>query len=113
MNEPKINYALIGKRIKSAREEKGWSQGTLGSKLSKPLTATAISLYENGERDISVDVLTEIADLFDLSVEYLIKGVQCDVPPVHVALRADQDLSKKARDQILDFIDYVKSKSKD
>ena len=57
----KTNYQQIGKRIKEVREAKKLTQAQLAEKLHAPLTATAISLYENGEREVSVDVLTEIA----------------------------------------------------
>ena len=109
-----INYPAIGERVKKEREKKGLSQTQLGSLLRNPMSATAISLYESGEREVSIEVLTDISKILEVPLEYLIKGVT-DAPSINIALRADKDLSKndKAVDQILDFIDYVKSKTKD
>ena len=109
-------FQEIGQRIKKAREVKGLTQGRLGKKLSKPLTATAISLYESGIRDVGVDVLTEIAEMLDVKLVYLIKGYTKDesAPPIQVALRADKDLwnNQKTREQVLDFIEFVKKKTR-
>lgn len=102
----------IGDRVRKAREGKGMTQAELGSKLKTPVTATAISLYEKGDRDVGVEALTEIADILDVSFEFLAKGVTDQEPSIKIALRADKDLqdNKKAREQIMDFIDYVKQK---
>ena len=100
----------IGERVRKAREGKGLTQTDLGSKLKTPVTATAISLYEKGERDIGVEALTEIADILEVSFEYLAKGVTEQEPSIGIALRADKDLqdNKQARDQIMSYIDFVK-----
>ncbi len=114
MNElaPAINYKAIGKRIRDAREAKGLTQGQLGEKLSKPLTATAISLYEKGGRAVALDVLTEIANILNVPQEFLIKGTR-EAPSIKVALRADKDLvnNPKAIGQIEDFINYIKDRA--
>lgn len=111
--DKKIDYKQIGQRIKEAREAKGLSQGEISSRLQKPLTATAISLYEKGERDISIETLAEIAKILNISMESLIEGYK-KAPPIHVALRADKDLknNQKAQEQIIDFIEFVKKKQK-
>lgn len=100
----------IGRRIKEARESKGLTQQQLADKLTAPLTATAISLYEKGSRDVPVDVLSEIAKLTDASFEYLASGTLTDGHTIQVALRADKDLYKNehAQKQVLDFIEFVK-----
>ena len=111
MSEKKIDYKEIGRRIRQAREAKNMSQGELGSRLSSPVTATAISLYEKGNRDIGLDSLSEVAKIFEVSMESLIDGYK-EAPPIPVALRADKELKNnpKAQKQIIDFIDMVKLK---
>lgn len=107
------NSKAIGERVRNARDGKRMTQTELGSKLKTPVTATAISLYEKGERDIGVKALAEIADILDVSFEFLAKGKTDQEPSIKIALRADKDLqdNEKARDQIMDFIGYVKQKS--
>lgn len=109
---PSIDYKAIGKRIRDARETSKLTQGQLGEKLKKVLTATAISLYESGERAVSLDVLTEIANILKIPLEFLIKG-KAQAPSINIALRADKDLEKnpKAIDQIEEYINYIKSKT--
>lgn len=109
----KQKYIQIGQRLRKAREAKGLTQAQLSEQLRIPLTPTAISLYEKGEREVSVDVLTEIARITNFSIEYLATGKLEDPESIKVALRADKDLWKneKARTQVLDFIEFVKKKS--
>lgn len=110
----KSNYVKIGQRLREAREAKGWTQGQLGEMLKPSVTATAISLYEQGEREVPVDVLTKIASLADVPVEYLAIGKEPEShDSIQVALRADKDLWKneKARSQVIDFIEFIKKKS--
>lgn len=110
-------FEEVGKRIRLARENKELTQSQLGNKLTKPLTATALSLYESGDREVSVSVLVEIAEILDVKLEYLIKGSgegDDNAESIQLALRSDKDLwnNKKARDQVIDFIDFVKGQSK-
>ena len=108
----KSYYEKIGKRIKRCREIKEFTQAELASKLSTPLTATAISLYEKGEREASLEVLAEIAKILDVSLQFLILDEDNNkTPSIKVALRADSQLDEKARKQILDYIEFIKSRS--
>lgn len=108
-----IDYSAIGKRIKKLRENVGLTQTQLGKKLKPNLSATAISLYETGDREVSIAVLNAMAEIFKSPVEYLIKGVD-GAASINIALRADKDLStnEKAVGQILDFIEFVKNRKK-
>jgi transcriptional regulator with XRE-family HTH domain len=108
----KSYYEKIGKRIKRCREVKELTQAELGNKLSKPLTATAISLYEKGEREASLEVLAEIAEILNVSLQFLILDEEnTQTPSIKVALRADKQLNEKARNQIMDYIEFIKNKS--
>jgi len=114
MNDNKKNsyYEKIGQRIKRCREIKGLTQAELGSKLSNPLTATAISLYEKGDREASLKVLSEIAEILDVSLQFLILDEDnLQAPSIKVALRADKQLNEKARNQILDYVEFIKNRS--
>lgn len=57
-------------RIKELREEKNISQLELAKKLN--LTQQSISLYEKEEREPSIDVLKNIANFFNVSLDYLL-----------------------------------------
>jgi len=109
-------YTQIGKRIRTARQLKNITQTELGKKLSPPVTATAISLYESGEREPSLNVIISIADVLGVTKEYLINGINepTKITPIHLALRADKHLKNngEAQKEILNFIEYVKKRGK-
>lgn len=113
MDDRKKRYEQIGQRIREVREAKNLTQLQIAEKLQVPVTATAISLYEKGEREISVDVLAEIAKITGVSVEYLATGKLDTAPSINIALRADKDLwkNKRARKQVLDFIEFMKKRA--
>jgi len=105
-------YQKVGDRIRRVRNKRNMTQTELGQKLSKPLSATAISLYEKGDREISIKVLKELAEILDVSFQLLTLDEEEENQDIKTALRADKELGLKARSQILDYIDFVKSKSK-
>lgn len=57
-------------RIKTLREEKGFSQKELASKLNT--SNKNIWAYENGIAAPNIDMLIKMADLFDVSVDFLV-----------------------------------------
>lgn len=60
----------IGKRIRSLREEYGYTQRFLASKLG--LTPKMISFYENEERFPPIDILLKLVNVFKVSSDYLL-----------------------------------------
>lgn len=67
------NEKLIGKRIRVARKEAGFSQEQLGSKVG--YSAMGISHIENGDRKIKLEDLQEIANELGLSIAYLLEPI--------------------------------------
>lgn len=61
----------FGKNLKYYRKQKHMSQEELSSKLS--ISRQALSSYEVGKRTCTLDMLIEIADLFDISIDELIR----------------------------------------
>jgi transcriptional regulator with XRE-family HTH domain len=60
----------IFKRIKELRKNKGFTQGELAEKMN--FDSKMISYYENGKSIPSVDALIKLAEIFDVSVDYLL-----------------------------------------
>lgn len=98
----------IGSRIKSAREDVGYSQLDLAKKLGFE-SATAISLIESDERNITATNLEKIAEILQKDIKFFL-GKEGDDVEVEVALRADKNLSPEAKDAILHFIELAKGK---
>ena len=61
---------LLGIRIKSLRIEKGMTQEELANKTN--VTKSTISYYENDKRTPTVANLHELADILNVSFDYLV-----------------------------------------
>lgn len=57
-------------RIKDLREENFWTQKYVASCLN--ISQRAYSYYEGGKRTIPIDLLCAIAELYDVSTDYLL-----------------------------------------
>lgn len=64
----------IGKTILKLRKEKGLTQVELAEKLN--VSDKAVSKWESENGDPSLDILINISKLFDVSLDFLVKGEQ-------------------------------------
>ena len=60
----------IGSRIAKLREQRGWTQEQTSSALG--ISRAALSHYEKNRREPDTDTLTKFADLFHVSIDYLV-----------------------------------------
>ena len=67
---------VMYERIKELRVDKDLSQKELAEILN--VTRSAYSNYENGIRDVPVEILARLADFYGTSVDYIIG--RTDVP---------------------------------
>ena len=67
----------IGQRIARLRKEKGYSQVELAKKLN--VSDKTVSKWENGGMP-SIDLLPALANLLEVSIDYLMTGNQKDAP---------------------------------
>ncbi|MBT2634585.1 helix-turn-helix domain-containing protein [Bacillus sp. ISL-26] len=63
---------MLGKRITSLRKKANLTQEQMAAKLN--ITRSALSQYELGSRNPDYDLLIKIADFFDVSIDYLLRG---------------------------------------
>ncbi len=59
------------KRIAELRKEKGLSQISFALKLN--ITQYMVSAYESGRNQPSLEMIVQIADFFNVSVDYLLE----------------------------------------
>jgi len=64
--------AQIGARIRELRQSRRWSQSEFARRVG--ISKTSAGQYEVGDRSPSYEVLVRIADLFNVSLDYLIRG---------------------------------------
>lgn len=60
---------MVFQRIRDLREDRDWKQGYVAEKLG--ITQTNYSKYELGKVNIPVEMLIKLADLYDVSLDYL------------------------------------------
>lgn len=58
-------------RIRDLREDADYTQTEISKKLN--ISQRAYSHYENGTRDIPINILIAIADLHNVSIDYLLE----------------------------------------
>ena len=64
------DYMTKYQRIRDLREDRDYSQEYVGKVLN--LSQRAYAYYESGERLIPPEILSALADLYDVSVDYLL-----------------------------------------
>lgn len=78
MDSPKLDAKGIGERIRKLREKAKISQQELGKNLK--LSQTRISRYERGFSAPPLKVLIKLAEIFKVSLDYLLFGTAPPVP---------------------------------
>ena len=71
----KVDFKLIGDRIKQIRKEKKISQEKLAEQLD--VSIAYLSRVERGSSEINLKRIFDIATMLDVPVTYLIQGVSC------------------------------------
>ena len=61
---------VLAERLKLLRKERKWSRKQVAEQLK--IVERTYQRYENAERDPTASVLVELADLYDVSVDYLV-----------------------------------------
>lgn len=100
----------IKDKIKQLRQEKNWSQAQLGMKMG--IHQKQVSAYERGRNIPSTEVLMKIADIFDVSLDYMASEAQGKPAKVNIKdkelLRRLEDIDKlsdKDKGTILEVLD--------
>lgn len=61
---------MFNKRLRAIRMQLGFTQQNMADKLD--ISLNAYQKYEQAERSPSLDCLVSIADIFDISLDYLL-----------------------------------------
>lgn len=77
---------VLGHRLKKAREKKGYSQKDVAKWLG--ITSSSLSNYERGYRDPDTSILSQLADLYEATADYLLGRddvkIKVDIAPEKV-----------------------------
>lgn len=89
---------LLGENLRKAREEKGLTQAEVAKLLD--MSASAIGMYEQGRRDPDTDTLKKLAELYEVSTDYLL-GCTDDPSP------KQDDRQHVNDDEALEYLDEL------
>ena len=105
----------FAQRLKTLRAEHNMTQKELGRRMN--LARTTIAGYETKSRQPSHEKLADIADIFGVSVDYLIDGDET-LPPVSLSqheriidekfFRLSSQLTVKSKESALDYLELLK-----
>ncbi len=76
----------IGQRVRKARKDKGYNQTELANVLGKSIRT--IQKYENGEIEISISMINELAKVLDTTSTYLL-GYKVETVKPEISTFAD------------------------
>jgi 5'-AMP-activated protein kinase regulatory beta subunit len=62
---------MIGSNLKKVREHNGFTQEAIAKKLG--VSRQAVCMWESGKREVSVSMLIEIADIFNMSIDEIVR----------------------------------------
>lgn len=107
-----MNGASIGKRIRTCREEKGWSQEAFAEKIG--LSVTYTGMIERGEKVPKLETFIRIANALEVSADLLLADVLQTQLHIDTSARANSinRLDKEGRDRIYDVIDTLLRREK-
>lgn len=109
-------------RLRQLRKERHLTIRQLDEKVG--ITYTTISMLESEKRPFNLDHLTRLSQFFDVSFDYILgksderkpqpKPTYQELDSVSLALLAHtKDLSDAEKQQVVDFIEFIKSKKKE
>lgn len=104
----------IGDRIKQLREEANMGRAELAQKIG--VTYHALSKYETNERQPDYETLKKIANLFNVSTDYLLGHSNIRNPYDKTCNTYDKlgidELSPESKEELKKFIELLKIKDK-
>lgn len=103
----------IGKRIAKLRKEHNMTQEQLSEKLD--ISIKHCSSVERGLSSLSLEKLVDVSELFDVSIDYLVKGTDdpnedninqffSEVPQSIISIMSSDD--KNLRNLLLEYLNF-------
>ncbi|WP_433956949.1 helix-turn-helix domain-containing protein [Cytobacillus horneckiae] len=106
----------LGARLKYQREKRKWSQIEVAKKIG--ITNAVLSNYERDYRDPDTDTLRKLSDLYEVSIDYLVRGEDfhskakeiLDNPDTQYAARDGEISESEALDRIARILEKQKGR---
>lgn len=86
--------SVFGERLKELRKESELTQKELADKLS--ISSSAVAMYERGNREPSFEIMEEIADLFNVDMNFLLgKSQERNATQINIKISAGGENEQK------------------
>lgn len=86
--------SIFGERLKELRKESELTQKELADKLS--ISSSAVAMYERGNREPSFEIMEEIADLFNVDMNFLLgKSQERNATQINIKISAGGEKEQK------------------
>lgn len=102
---------ILARRLRALREEFGYLQKFVADKLG--IKSNTLSGYENGTRTPDPSMLSNIADLYNVSTDYLLGRTNVRNGVELAAHRSDdflEDLPEEAVKELETFKEFIRAK---
>ena len=111
--EVKMDYEKIGKRIRDLRRQQGYTQEALAEAVD--LSAPFVSHIERASKKASLETISRIASILNVTVDYLLTGTRsvdasAFLPEIEMLLK---DCLPHERQIIVDVAEAVKKSLRD
>lgn len=106
-----MDDGILAKRLKELREERGYLQKFVADRLG--IKSNTLSGYENGTRMPDPAMLSKLADLYNVSTDYLLGREHTKDVVVIAAHRSDNELDslpEEAFREIENFKEFIRLK---
>ena len=103
--------SVLPERLKELRKSYKMTQNDLAKRIK--VSQQTIGGWEIGRTEPSTELLTKMADLFDVSIDYLVGRTNKKHEDILTAAHLDEDINKLSPEQrkaIYDFIEFQKQK---
>ena len=67
-----MDYVDLGRRIRKQRTQRGWTQEALAERIN--VSTSFVGHVERGTRKASLETLVAMANVLDVSLDYLLSG---------------------------------------
>lgn len=102
--------------IRELRKQHGLTMRELGEKIG--VSESTISLYETGKREPNYETLLKIAELFNVSVDYLLRGEEVPAAKTPItdddikfALFGGGPVTDEQFEEVKRFVQFVKERN--
>lgn len=98
-------------RLRAVRDKRGFKQNEAAQKVG--IANNTLSSYEKGDRQPDYNTLIKLADLYETSVEYLLRGIEThsNKPKENLFFFDIEGLNEEEIEDIQRHINFVKWKA--